>query len=589
MSYHGYTGHGYGPAGRERDDLQQDYVDISGRYERTGHFAKTRVIELTQHGCHGRSSEDWSYTVAGNVVTMNLFGLKATINGTSGSYVLPWSNGITYRQLPNHSNPEPMPCRPADALISPDLPQPQTTGPRIGAPCSNPDPLLCPPVARLISPDLRQPQTTDPRQPQTTDPRIAAPFSNPDPLPRRPVHPLISPDLGKVQTTDPRTGAPLPIVAFYFPGREEPCDRLCRASFLGNFFELENPIPIHPKGVRDSVLFTNAEAAFQALKFWQFATDFASLSGDQAFTKKKQLQGREDWTYAGYGSNWDAMNHVLHQKFKPGSKCADDLLRTEDAFLLEHNSVTGRDSTWSDNMIGDGRNWLGLQLMLIRDELFGKRHGTWTTYLQEHVDLRTGTFRSNEWQIMVSQACMAVRQKLGSVGATGAATGAATSGLGRHAGQRVPHCGCGKPTFNGRWDETCSRSCPGPRIPDPNTATGGAPHCGCGKPTWNGQWNETCSRSCRGPKVADPSSSSSWFPGVSDLLSWGGSGSAATSSASANLLGTDNKRALQGSASAAPPGRAICGCGKPTWNGQWNETCTRSCPGPKLSPSSFSS
>eukprot|EP00930_Biecheleria_cincta_P027902 TRINITY_DN194_c1_g2_i2.p1 TRINITY_DN194_c1_g2~~TRINITY_DN194_c1_g2_i2.p1 ORF type:complete len:445 (+),score=72.81 TRINITY_DN194_c1_g2_i2:89-1423(+) len=26
--------------------------------------------------------------------------------------------------------------------------------------------------------------------------------------------------------------------------------------------------------------------------------------------------------------------------------------------------------------------------------------------------------------------------------------------------------------------------------------------CGCGKPTWNGRWNELCSRSCRGPRLA---------------------------------------------------------------------------------------
>eukprot|EP00930_Biecheleria_cincta_P101361 TRINITY_DN9299_c0_g1_i2.p1 TRINITY_DN9299_c0_g1~~TRINITY_DN9299_c0_g1_i2.p1 ORF type:complete len:246 (-),score=36.33 TRINITY_DN9299_c0_g1_i2:184-921(-) len=38
--------------------------------------------------------------------------------------------------------------------------------------------------------------------------------------------------------------------------------------------------------------------------------------------------------------------------------------------------------------------------------------------------------------------------------------------------------------------------------------------------------------------------------------------------------------------SGARGGRAICGCGKPTWNGLWNELCSRSCDGPKVVPSS---
>lgn len=35
-------------------------------------------------------------------------------------------------------------------------------------------------------------------------------------------------------------------------------------------------------------------------------------------------------------------------------------------FLLEHNETT-RDDTWSDNYNGTGSNWLGLQLMIIRE------------------------------------------------------------------------------------------------------------------------------------------------------------------------------------------------------------------------------
>lgn len=80
---------------------------------------------------------------------------------------------------------------------------------------------------------------------------------------------------------------------------------------------------------------------------------------------------------------------------------ASKLLETRDAFLLEHNSKSGRDKAcvhcmawhgilgkwtgddpveraanlrqiWSDNLDGSGKNWLGLQLMLLRDQLRGR-------------------------------------------------------------------------------------------------------------------------------------------------------------------------------------------------------------------------
>eukprot|EP00930_Biecheleria_cincta_P012708 TRINITY_DN11695_c0_g1_i1.p1 TRINITY_DN11695_c0_g1~~TRINITY_DN11695_c0_g1_i1.p1 ORF type:complete len:319 (-),score=27.90 TRINITY_DN11695_c0_g1_i1:83-1039(-) len=57
-------------------------------------------------------------------------------------------------------------------------------------------------------------------------------------------------------------------------------------------------------------------------------------------------------------------------------------------------------------------------------------------------------------------------------------------------------CGCGKPTWNGLWNELCSRDCLGPRLIKANHAK-----CGCGKPTWNGLWNELCSIDCAGPRV----------------------------------------------------------------------------------------
>eukprot|EP00930_Biecheleria_cincta_P054117 TRINITY_DN4002_c0_g2_i1.p1 TRINITY_DN4002_c0_g2~~TRINITY_DN4002_c0_g2_i1.p1 ORF type:complete len:529 (-),score=41.79 TRINITY_DN4002_c0_g2_i1:119-1705(-) len=376
---------------------------------------------------------------------------------------------------------------------------------------------------------------------------------------RRRTYGFTHPDLQKLCMADPRDTRmhhnSVPIIAFYFPGHEEPWDQLCQASFLGNFFELDERISINPAGrPLELVQFTNAEAAFQALKFWRKAFEFATLSGNDAFTLKKRLTGQEDWSYSGHGSNWDAMEHVLRSKFKKGSTCARYLELTGDAFLLEHNSVSGRDTTWSDNHIGDGQNWLGLQLMKIRDELSSRP--SWTRYLKSIVDLKTGQVLSSEWPDIVKMACDAVHRVF---------PGAATSGPGRHPMPGGPRCGCGKPTWNGQWNETCSRSCPGPRIPDPSRAAGSFPSCGCGKPTWNGQWNETCSRSCPGPRVPDPSG---WrFTG----------GHPATRAAAIGAVASPLPCAMAG---------AKCGCGKPTWNGEWNELCMRSCPGPRVVPSS---
>ena len=125
------------------------------------------------------------------------------------------------------------------------------------------------------------------------------------------------------------------LVGFYYPGRDTLVDHLCGARFLGNFWSCE--LCFSPPG-HEARPFQNAEAAFQACKFWSCAHEFSSLSGEEAFRKKKQL-GAPDFTYGGYGSNWRAMRAVLETKFSRGSELAGLLLGTGAAFLLEHNEV----------------------------------------------------------------------------------------------------------------------------------------------------------------------------------------------------------------------------------------------------------
>lgn len=270
------------------------------------------------------------------------------------------------------------------------------------------------------------------------------------------------------------------VIAFYHPGHDEPCDKLCGAPFLGNFFVLAEPLLLKAPSSPQQVSFWNSEAAFQALKFWTRAEDFASLSGDEAFQLKKRFAGQEDFFYGGYGSNWAGMLAVLRQKFAQKSM-GDALLKTADAFLLEHNSVEGRDKVWSDNCKGDGTNWLGLQCMLIRDEL-SKRHD-WTSYIGMHVDLSTGSPRSNssrdEWQGIIKRATQTLADAL------------VRNHLIPPPGHICLRHGCGKTTWNGQPNEYCGKA-------HRQDAMHGAPSCakpGCGKPTWNGKPGEYCSKS----------------------------------------------------------------------------------------------
>merc|ERR1719429_729678 len=95
-----------------------------------------------------------------------------------------------------------------------------------------------------------------------------------------------------------------------------------------------------------------------------------------------------DFSYGGKGDNWKGMYAVLEAKFSLAA-LRKALGKTKDTFLLEHNSVRGRDDVWSDNYDGTGTNWLGMQLMLIRD----KQGGTskWTEFIKSCVNIDSGT------------------------------------------------------------------------------------------------------------------------------------------------------------------------------------------------------
>lgn len=201
------------------------------------------------------------------------------------------------------------------------------------------------------------------------------------------------------------------VIAFCFPGYLERWDELCGAPFLGHHWNL-GPGGISvackalPKAPRH---FCNAEAAFHALKFWDQAERFEGITGEEALVLKEELSQCRDPTYAGHGSAWKANLAVLRAKFRPGSPNAEALLRTQDSFLLEH-VTEAFDDVWSNNHIGDGKNWNGLQLMLVRDELSGRSADvmSWTQFISGtcQVDLETGDCRASSSSDMWGDAVL---------------------------------------------------------------------------------------------------------------------------------------------------------------------------------------
>uniref|UniRef100_A0A7S0AJ34 NADAR domain-containing protein n=1 Tax=Pyrodinium bahamense TaxID=73915 RepID=A0A7S0AJ34_9DINO len=332
--------------------------------------------------------------------------------------------------------------------------------------------------------------------------------------------PPIDPKTDAVVFRDPRSQFDsVGVIGFYYPDKEEECDKICCAGFLGNFWETPEKIRLvaHEPNMPDREHeFRNAEAAFQALKFWVIAGDFEDLTGDEAFMLKRRNQGFEDFTYGGKGDNWRGMRAVLDAKFAPKSAMAEALKKTDDAFLLEHNSVRGRDDVWSDNSDGEGTNWLGMQLMLIRDKITQRKE--WTGFIGGLVNLESGApldlLKARKWQDAVRGARNALVQKVEEL-------------------RPKPLCarpGCGKLAYNGQPGEYCSKYCKATDIGaiclTPN----------CGKPTWNFQPGGYCSKFC--------------------------------------------KQSGQGAQPDNPAPAAPCanpGCGKPSWNGAPGEFCSKTC------------
>lgn len=211
------------------------------------------------------------------------------------------------------------------------------------------------------------------------------------------------PSIEEIWMPDPR---PKPddqeeVAIVAFAGDESACDGLCTATFLSNDFnctpfEFQIEAPVDQGVIGHKLVETWCESAAEAMKLWH------------------DEDGSETEVTGQLANEWEAMLVILRSKFNEDSPLSQALLQTGDTFLLHHNLVVGDDLIWADNGDGEGLNWLGIQLMLVRDELAGQSR--WTKYLKGLIDIKCGeawsTFQADKWKAVVREAHASLEEAL---------------------------------------------------------------------------------------------------------------------------------------------------------------------------------
>lgn len=192
-------------------------------------------------------------------------------------------------------------------------------------------------------------------------------------------------------------GKLIQIIGFYFPGVNAPVDNVFNLGCFGNFFQ--SPLTVR------GYIFKTAEAAYQGFKFPpRIIKEFVNAdTGDEAYFLSRN---RYPVTQYNPVEAWCTMWEVLTAKFQQET-LKKNLVDTGDSFLLEH----GRETRWSNNGDGSGSNWLGLQLMILRDLFRPHAERFWFPKFKKMLDLNTGTFidqGAKDWQKLVMDATQIV-------------------------------------------------------------------------------------------------------------------------------------------------------------------------------------
>lgn len=124
-------------------------------------------------------------------------------------------------------------------------------------------------------------------------------------------------------------------------------------SFLSNFYD--SPL------IYNELIYLNSEAAFQAQKCPERASEFCTLPPGKAKRLGRKVQLRADWDLI----KNNVMYEVVKAKFSQNHDLRKKLLDTGSEELIEGNY-------WNDKYWGvcngEGLNMLGKTLMIIREE-----------------------------------------------------------------------------------------------------------------------------------------------------------------------------------------------------------------------------
>lgn len=179
------------------------------------------------------------------------------------------------------------------------------------------------------------------------------------------------------------------IIAFYYPGKESEVDKIFHCEFLGNFYIVKNSITFN------DLTYTNSEAIYQAQKFFKSSDimkQFTNIDGIKAFHLSRYHKNAYIFSNE---ESWNIMYEILTVKFSD-TFLFNQLEKTGNSFLLEHNEKIGRDKIWSNNGDGTGLNLLGMILMIIRDYNRKQHLQIWLPFIKKLININTGSFLNKQ-------------------------------------------------------------------------------------------------------------------------------------------------------------------------------------------------